>query len=112
MTRHHDERRSEPPMGDGNTRQQRRRDRAGDAGHDLTGNARCGKRECLFAATAEYKRIAALQSHDAVSAPRFANHQPVDRILPDRRTPSAFADEESSRAWCVTERFRVDQRVV
>ena len=39
------------------------------------------QRERFFAAAAEHERVAALEPHDALAAPRGADHQAVDRFL-------------------------------
>ena len=67
--------------------------------------------ERLFPAPAEHERIAALEPNDAPALSRRANHQPVDRRLRDRRTPSPFADEDPSRRPARS-RTRDHQRVV
>ena len=112
VTGDHQERGREPAMRDGNPRQQRRRNRAGDAGNDLAGNAGRGERERLFPAAPEDERIAALETHDAMAAARLADHQPVDRVLANRRAAGALADEEPPRARGVAQRRRLDERVV
>ena len=66
----------------------------GTISHGMPGR---GQRERLLAAASEHKRIAALQPDHAMAATCLANHQPIDRILTDRRTAGAFPDEEPSR---------------
>ena len=106
VTRDDEERGREPAMRDGDSREQRRGNRAGDAGNDLAGNAGRGERQRLFPAASEDERIAALEPDDAMAAARLANHQPVDRVLPNRRTSGALADEEPPRARGVAQRRR------
>ena len=60
----HREARRHPPVRHRDARVGRRRDRAGDAGHDLEGDARGEARLRLFAAAPEHERVAALQPHD------------------------------------------------
>src|SRR6185503_21148050 len=87
-------------------------DRARDARYDFTGNAGSGQRERFLSAPPEDKRIATLQSHDAVAAARFANHQSIDRILPDGGAAGAFSDEEPSRLRRELKRLGIHQRVI
>ena len=112
MTGHHEERGGEPSMRDGNPREQRRGNRAGDAGNDLARNAGRGERQRLFPAASEDERVAALETHDAMAAARLADHQPVDRILANRRTAGALADEKTPGMRRVAQRRRLDERIV
>ncbi len=112
VTGDHQERGREPAMRDGDPREHRRGNRAGDPGNDLAGNAGRGERERLFPAAAEDERIAALETHDSPATARLADHQPVDRVLPDRRTSGALAHEEPLRARGVAQRRGLDERVV
>ena len=112
VTGDHQERGREPAMRDGDPREHRRGNRAGDPGNDLAGNAGRGKRERLFPAATEDERIAALQTDDSTAAARLADHQPVDRVLPNRRTSGALAHEEPLRARGVAQRRGLDERVV
>ena len=99
-------------MGDRNAGEQRRRNRARDSRNDFAGDAGGGERERFFSAAAEDERIAALQPHDPVAAARLANHQPIDRVLANRRTAGALADEEPPRPRRKAQRLGLDERVV
>ena len=70
------------------------------------------ERQCLLPSPTQEERIAALQPHDALAAARGADHQPMDRLLPDRLATSAFAHEEPLRPRRELQRFRGDQGVV
>ncbi len=99
-------------MGDGNPRQQRRRNRARDAGNDLARYARGGKRQRLFPTASKHEGIAALEPDNAMPASCLANHQPIDGILADRRTAGAFSDKESACARSKTKGLWIEQRVI
>ena len=68
-----------------------------DARHDVVRHAGLLQRQRFLAAAAEHERIAALQPHDATSAPGGANHQRVNRGLRHRVPAGALADEEALR---------------
>ena len=83
VPRQHEERRRHAAMRHRNAGQLRRRHRRRHAGHDLEGDAGHRQRQRFFAAAAEDERVAALEPHDALAAPRGADHQPVNRLLLD-----------------------------
>ena len=70
------------------------------------------QRQRFFGAAAEHERVAALQPHDALALPRGADHQPIDRLLPDAGAAGALADAEALRLRQPPQRLGVDQRVV
>ena len=89
----------------------RRRERAGDARHDVERHAGRLQRERFFTAAAEHERIAALQPDHAAAAFRRADHDGMNVVLRQRVAAGALADEEALRAagelaGCVRRRAR------
>src|SRR4051812_14407726 len=99
-------------MGDRNASEQRRRDRAGESGNDLARDASGSQRERFLSTAAEHKWIAAFQPNDLMATTRLANHQPIDRVLRNRRPPGPLSNEESPRTRRKPQRLGIDQRVV
>src|SRR5207237_1688068 len=62
--------------------------------------------------TAEDERVASLQPHDALPATSGADHQPMNRLLPDALAAGALAHAEALRLRKPSQRARVDKRVV
>src|SRR5258705_8151877 len=88
-----------------------RGDRGTDAGHHLERDAGHRERERFLGAAAEHERIAALEAYHALALASGADHQPVDRILPDALAPRALADAEALRPGESPQRMRIDERV-
>ena len=72
---------AEVAVRDGNARIRRHGGVRRHAGHDLERNARVGQRLGFFAAASEDERIAALETHDELAFPRFAEDERVDDLL-------------------------------
>ncbi len=93
-----DDRRGHAAMRDGDARELRRRDHGAHARHDVHRDAGGAQREDFLAAAPEHEGVAALEADDVLSAPRAANHQPMDRVLADGMAVVALADVEPLRA--------------
>src|SRR3982751_5836453 len=97
MSGHHEKARRHTTVGNRDPRQSWRRHGSRHTRHDLEGNASVPERNGLFRTAAEDEWIAALQSNDTFSLAGGADHQAVDRVLPDARASGTFADAEALR---------------
>ena len=85
-----------------------------DAGHDLERHAGSRQRRRFFAAAAEHERIAGLEPHDALAAPRGVDDELVDTaVLRERLPAGALAPPtRASRRRRKLARLLRDQAVV
>jgi hypothetical protein len=94
-------------MGEGDPRTGRRPEGSGDARDDLEGDAFRGQGLCLFAAPAEYKRIASLQANDPFPLAGEGHEDGIDFGLRAAMESRSFSDEH---ALTTGRGFRQDSR--
>ena len=111
MPRDDGERRRDAAMGHRDARERRGGDRRADAGDHLERDPRRAQREPFLAAAAEDERVAALETDDALSAPRGADHQRMDGLLAHARPSGALADGKAPGAARQRHRLRADEGV-
>src|SRR5512132_3871225 len=93
----------------------RRGNRGADAGDHLEWNTRDGQRKRLLGTTAEHKRVPTLEPNDTLACARGANHQPMNRLLPNAFPSRTFSNAkaltvgESAQRSCIHERVIEDE---
>ena len=97
----------------GDARITSRRERRGDAWHDLEGHAGRNQRRAFLSGMGKDQRIATLEAHDGLACAGRADHPRVDLVLRhDAAVAVASQALERCAAPCALERSGIHQIVV
>jgi hypothetical protein len=111
MARDDGERRRDTAMGHWDARERRGGDRRANPRDHFERDARRAQREPFLPAAAEDERVASLETDDALSAPRGADHQRMDRLLAHARPSGTLAHGKAPGAARQRHRLRAHEGI-